>query len=157
MKFSRLAVATLAVAFSIGAAQAVTVHRSVTVNKPTFWVWWQIGGFCEISDWLPILSDCEDWREGGERYRKLTTTDGATVTEILTETTARSYSYHITESPLPVADYNATFSVTPIEGGTQVDWTAHFRAHNATNAEAAAVIAGIFEAGLDHIVEDLGP
>ena len=157
MKSGRLAVAALAMAFGIGGAQAITVHRSVTVNKPTWWVWWQVGGFCEISDWLPLLSNCEDWREDGTRYRKLTTTDGATVTEKLTEKTGTSYSYDITESPLPVADYNATFSVTPVEGGTQIDWMAHFQAYNATDAEAATVIAGIFEAGLNHIVEDLGP
>jgi Polyketide cyclase / dehydrase and lipid transport len=157
MKSNRFAMAVLALTFSVGAAQAITVHRSVTVNKPTFWVWWQVGGFCEISDWLPLLSGCDDWWEDGARYRKLTTTDGATVTEKLTEKSARSYSYDITESPLPVADYHATFSVTAVEGGTQIDWTAHFKAHNATNAEAAAVIAGIFEAGLNHIVEDLGP
>ena len=47
--------------------------------------------------------------------------------------------------------------MTPVEGGTQIDWMAHFQAYNATDAEAATVIAGIFGAGLNHIVEDLGP
>ena len=156
MKLSRLAAAILATAFSIGAAQAVTVHRSVIVHKPTWWVWWQVGGFCEISDWLPPIKDCDDWWENGTRYRKLTTTDGATVTEKLTAKSARSYSYDIIESPLPVANYHATFSVMPAPGGgTIVDWTAHFQAHNATNAQAAAVMAGIFEAGLNHIADDL--
>jgi len=36
-------------------------------------------------------------------------------------------------------------------GGTLIDWTANFQAVGATDAEAANVIAGIFEAGLNKI------
>ena len=63
-----------------------------------------------------------------------------------------SYSYEILESPLPVADYHAQFAVSAAEGGgTLIDWTANFQAVGATDAEAANVIAGIFEAGLNKI------
>ena len=157
MKGSRIAVALVAVAFSIGSAQAITVHRSVTVKGSPWWVWWEIGGFCKIEDWLPPVKSCHDWWEKGAKYRKLTLKDGSTVTEKLTAKTRDSYDYDIIDSPLPVANYHATFKVMAAPGGgTLVDWRAHFQAHNATKAEAASVIAGIFEAGLNRIAADRG-
>jgi hypothetical protein len=155
MRLSRLVLAAAAVAFSIGAAQAITVHRSVTVKGSPWWVWLDIGGFCEIKDWHPAIADCDkDWKDGAV-YRTLSIMGGGTILEKRTEKTATSYSYDMLDTPLPVANYHATFKVMPAEGGgTVVDWTAHFWAHNATNAEAAAVMAGILEAGLNKIAED---
>jgi hypothetical protein len=154
MKLSRLALAVLAVGFSIGAAQAITVHRSVTVKGSPWWVWLDIGGFCEIEDWHPAIADCDkEWKDGAV-FRTLTIKGGGSILEKRTEKTATSYSYDMLDTPLPVRNYHATFKVMPVEGGTLVDWTAHFSAHNATNAEAAAVMAGIFEAGLNQIATD---
>lgn len=157
MKMSRIALAICAVAFSVGAAQAITVHRSVTVKGAPWWVWLDIGGFCEIEDWLPPIKDCDDWWKDGVKYRKLDLGDGTAVTERRTDVGLHTYSYDIIDSPLPVANYHATFKVMPAPGGgTIVDWTAHFQAHNATNAQAAAVMAGVFEAGLNKIAADHG-
>ena len=60
MKLSRLAMAFAALAFSIGAAQAITVHRSVVVKDSPIWVWLDIGGFCDIEDWHPDQRGVEE-------------------------------------------------------------------------------------------------
>ncbi len=157
MKLSRIALALLAVAFSVGAAQAITVHRSVTVKGSPWWVWLDIGGYCAIEDWHPAVADCDkEWKDGAV-YRTLSLQGGGTILEKRTAKGVHTYSYDIIESPLPVAHYHATFKVMPAPGGgTIVDWTAHFKAHNATNAQAAAVMAGVLEAGLAKIAADHG-
>jgi hypothetical protein len=146
----------LVLGLSAAAAQAITVHRSVTVAGYPQLVWWDIGGFCEIEDWHPVVADCDDDWEDGAKYRTLTTVDGAVLRELLTDRSPMTYSYEIVESPLPVANYNATFRVGAGDAGqTVIDWVAHFdAAGGATDAEAASVIAGIFESGLDGIVSD---
>ena len=155
MRLGRLAVAALAMGFSIGAAEAITVHRSVTVKGSPWWVWLDIGGFCDISDWHPAIADCDKGRKDGAVWRTLSVKGGGTILEKRTEKTATSYSYDMLDTPLPVADYHATFKVTPAEGGgTTVDWIAHFHAKGASDAEAAAVMVGIFEAGLNKIAEE---
>jgi hypothetical protein len=154
MRTRQLAVATLALALSLGAAQAVEVHRSATVEGSPQWVWWDIGDFCEIEDWHPVIADCDDWDEDDVTYRTLTTTDGAVIKEQLTEETDGSYSYVILESPLPVANYHATLSVTAGGDGTVIDWWASFDAVGVSDAEAEGLIGGIFQGGLDQIVTD---
>ena len=99
----------------------------------------------------PRVADCDKERKDGAVWRTLSVKGGGTILEKRTEKTATSYSYDIVDTPLPVADYHATFKVTPAEGGgTTVDWMAHFHAKGASDAEAAAVMAGIFEAGLNN-------
>jgi hypothetical protein len=155
MRVFGIAGALLVCGLSAGTAQAVEVHRSVTVAGYPQLVWWDIGGFCEIADWHPIVEDCDDDWEDGAKYRTLTAADGATIRERLTDSGPMTYSYEIVESPLPVANYQATFSVGGTDdGNTVIDWVAHFDAAGASEAEAAAVIGGIFDAGLDAIVAD---
>ena len=64
----------------------------------------------------------------------------------------RSYTYAILESPLPVADYESTIRVLD-EGGTVIAWNGTFAAKGAPDADAVAVIAGIYDAGLASLAE----
>ena len=82
--------------------------------------------------------------------------DGATIKEKLVEETATSYTYEIVESPLPVANYNSTISVTADGDGTMVDWQGNFDAKDVPDADAEGVIAGIYQAGLDEIAKMAG-
>ena len=154
MKFGRIAVAALATALSMGAAQAITVHRSVTVEGIPRLVWLDIGGFCGIDDWHPAVADCTDSRDGGVLQRTLSLEGGGTIIENQTDHEGLSYSYDIVESPLPVRNYHSTLKVTGSGNETTVEWWGWFDAKGATNAEAAAVIAGVYEAGLNQILAD---
>jgi hypothetical protein len=154
MKFGRIAVAALATALSMGAAQAITVHRSVTVEGIPRLVWLDIGGFCDIENWHPAVAECTDSRAGGVLQRTLSLQGGGTIVENQTDHEGLSYSYEIVESPLPVRNYHSTIKVSGSGNETTIEWSGWFDADGATNAEAAAVIAGIYEAGLDQIAAD---
>ena len=124
----------------------VTTSRSYEVPADEMWA--RIGGFTTFDTWHPAIASCES-HDGGAR-RTLTTVDGAVIAETLTEEGERSYAYVIDESPLPVADYSAQLSVSPAgDASCTVDWVARFTASGASDAEAEAVIEGIFAAGLD--------
>jgi hypothetical protein len=100
MRLRRLAVAALATALSMGAAHAITVHRSVTVEGIPRLVWLDIGGFCGIDDWHPAVADCTDKRADGVLQRTLSLEGGGTIIENQTDHDGLSYSYDIVESPL---------------------------------------------------------
>lgn len=124
----------------------VTTTRSYHVTAEEMWE--RVGHFDGLDTWHPTIASCEAL-DGGSR-RELTTVDGAKIFETLTEEGDYTYAYTIDESPLPVADYHAELSVSDTgEESCSVLWTARFTAVGATDAEAEAVIEGIFESGLD--------
>lgn len=131
-----------------GPAMAVEVKETVEVDGKPAEIWAKIGGWCAIKDWHPALAGCTASKEGGADWRLLTTKDGGKIKEKRTAVGQMSYSYTITESPLPVANYNATFAVRADDGDTEIVWTATFDAKGASDADAKKVIQGIFEAGL---------
>ena len=137
-----------------GAASGAEVKRTIEIDGDKAQVWAKLGGWCAIADWHPVIAKCEEQTEGGKKRRVLTTKDGGVIKETLLETTETGYSYQIDESPLPVANYSATFAVVPDKDAKDeinVAWSAKFDPKGATEAEAKAVIDGIFKAGLDEI------
>jgi len=103
--------------------------------------------FCGIAGFHPAIASCE--LSSDKSVRTLHLEGGGAVVEKQTDwnDAAHSYSYDITDSPLPVANYSATFSVADAGGGSKVTWTATF---DPVGDEAAAkeVITGIFSSGL---------
>jgi hypothetical protein len=156
MQAFRCAIAAVAVGVSVSAAQAIEVHRWAIVEGTPDLIWLGIGDFCEIEDWHPAVAECDEHDEEDVEYRTLTLADGGAIEERLTEDGDNTYSYEIISGPLPVRNYRATFRVSEAEGGTRIDWWAHFDAAGVSNATARGIIAGIFEAGLDEIVRQEG-
>ena len=146
----------LAVALSSN-AMAVEVVKDVEVKAAPSDVWKKIGGWCSIRNWHPAIKTCEMSQENGVTWRMLTTQDGAKIKEKRTAEGDMSYNYAITESPLPVANYNATIGVAADEDGgeTKITWSANFDANGASDEDAQKVIEGIFEAGLNAIKESM--
>ena len=154
---SRFAASFLAATIALtGAAGAVEVKQTIEVKGEPGKVWSQIGGWCAIGDWHPVIAKCEEKQDGGKLMRTLTTKDGGAIKETQTAKTAASYSYRIDESPLPVADYTATLAVVPgaSAGTTSVVWSAKFEPKGA-EAEAVKTMEGVFKAGLDQIKKKL--
>lgn len=156
--FKRLAIGFLAASFVMtGAAAAVEVKRKVEVEGEIAKVWSQVGGWCAIADWLPALAKCEESDEGGKKRRTLTTKDGGIIKETMTASTPTSYSYQIDESPLPVSNYTATFSVIPDDDDKEevnVVWSAKFDPKG-KEADAKKVLNDLFKSGLDSIKKKL--
>ena len=132
-------------------AGAVDVRQVAEIKAAPAVVWDKIGGWCAIKDWHPVVTGCDDSKKG---LRVLTLKDGAKIVEKLLKTGKNSYSYAIIDGPLPVKNYTATLTAKPDSlGTTDLTWTARFDAKGKTDAEAAAAITGVFEAGLKNIKE----
>jgi hypothetical protein len=71
-----------------------------------------------------------------------------------------SYRYSIVESPLPVKNYEAQFSVTPDDDDLDeinVVWSSTYDAADGKeDKEARSTIDGIFKAGIDSIKATYG-
>ncbi len=118
-------------------------------------LWGKIGGWCAIKEWHPAVASCEESKEGDDTFRTLTLKDGGKIKEKLVDTGSTSYRYAIVESPLPVKNYEAQFSVTPDDDDLDeinVGWSATYDPADGKDAkEARSVIDGIFKAGIDNI------
>lgn len=119
-------------------------------------LWKEFGGWCAISEWHPAIAKCEESKEGADTFRTLTLKDGGKIKEKLLESVDFRYRYAIIESPLPVKNYEAQFTLTPDdddEDEINFAWSAVFDPEGKTDKEARDVITGIFKAGLDSIKE----
>ena len=137
-----------------GAASGAEVKRTLEIDGDKAQLWAKLGGWCAIADWHPAIAKCEEKTEGGKKRRVLTTKDGGVIKETQLTATETGYTYSIDESPLPVANYNASFAIVPDKDDKEeinVVWSAKFDPKGATEAETKKVIDGIFKAGLDEI------
>lgn len=118
-------------------------------------VWGLIGGFNALPDWHPAVEKSELKKEGQERVLSLA--GGGKIVERLEKLSEneREYSYAITDSPLPVANYKATIKVKDGEDGCTVEWSSNFEAVGPDN-EARKAIEGIYQAGFDNLRKMFG-
>lgn len=149
----------LVAALAAGEAAAIEVQRQVDITAAPAEVWARIGDFCAIADWHPVIAACVPEERAGTTYRVLQTEDGGILRERLMEKNdgAHFYTYSILESPLPVQGYVATLSVGPGASADQavVVWQSDFTAANVADEEAAGVIAGIYDVGLQALKEQM--
>lgn len=135
----------------------LTVSKEVTVNASPETTWKMIGDFNHLDVWHPVVV-ASQLKQGDSQstgaVRLLTLGNGATITEKLVSNNnaSRTYTYAITESPLPVADYVSTITVSEAEGGkATVIWSSSFDANGASDEEAENTISGIYDAGLNNL------
>jgi hypothetical protein len=70
---------------------------------------------------------------------------------------SRSYSYRILHSPLPVAGYRSELSVRDEGAGhCKVRWSSTFKPSRGSEADAAAAIRGVYQAGFDSLKKMFG-
>jgi hypothetical protein len=134
-------------------AFALDVKKMVDVPASPDSVWKTIGDFCGIANWHPAIEKCEISKKNGATFRTLFLKGGGAILEKETkwDNEAKTYSYTIEESPLPVANYKATLSVKPKGSGSEVIWISNFKAKGADDAKTSSTIGGIFDAGLASI------
>ena len=109
---------------------------------------------------IPPSSRARNSKEGDAEYRTLTLQDGGKIKEKLLDKSGASYRYEIVESPLPVKNYEAQFTVTPDDDDldeVNIVWAATYDAADGKeDAEARKTIDGIFKDGIDSIKGKLG-
>lgn len=144
-----------ATATAAAAASGVVVSKSADIKgKKVEDIIAKYGAFCAIEKWHPAVAKCDESKEGNDVFRTLTLKDGAKIKEKRTSQSEGTYGYKITESPLPVKDYMATFSIKKSgDSDVSIGWVASFQAKDKPEAEAKKVIEGIFDAGLKSISE----
>ena len=135
-----------------------SVNMKTHLPVPAEEVWRTIGGFNALPDWHPGVSKSE--LEDGGTLRTLTLPTGATIVERLehADENARTYTYSIVDSPLPVSDYRATIRVVEDEDGRgcTVEWSSEFEPAGVPGQEAMAAIKAVFEAGLQNLEKMFG-
>ncbi len=152
--------ALAATAGSAGASSLVSGKKlEVKVNPDTIdadrkALWAKYGGWCAIAEWHPVVAKCVESKEGDAEFRTLTLKDGGVIKEKLVDKGTTSYRYEIVESPLPVKNYEAQFSIVPDDDDLDeinIAWSATYDAKDKPDKEARGVIDGIFKDGLANI------
>lgn len=130
------------------------------VSEETAALWDKFGGWCAIVEWHPAVKSCEEAKDGDDVYRTLTLQDGGVIKEKLLDTSKVSYRYAIVESPLPVKNYQAQFSIVPDDDDldeVNIVWAATYDAADGKDdKEARKTIDGIFKEGIKNIETMLG-
>jgi hypothetical protein len=150
--------------------QKVTLTTEVAAAPSE--VWAMIGNFQDMS-WHPAVhssTGAGDNAIDATRVLSLGAADGPTISEILYKRSDEkmSYSYRITEvdvAVLPVTNYSSHLTVKPRDGGGSIiEWRgAFYRGYpnndppeDQNDAAAVAAVTGVYQAGLDALVERFG-
>lgn len=131
----------------------VTVSKSSDASPDAIWA--AIGKFCDITVWHPAIVKCVESKDGEDNFRTLSLDGGGEVYEKLIsfDTAGKFYAYTIEKSPLPVQNYTARIGVKAYREGSEVTWSADFDAKDATNEKAIETMTGVFEAGVNSLVD----
>jgi hypothetical protein len=142
-----------ALLMSAVAAHALDTSAKASSKLSADAMWTKIGDFCGIAKWHPALEKCDLSADG--KTRTLTLKGGGTIVEALVKWDAagKSYTYSIVESPLPVASYTSTITVSADGAGSALTWTGKYDAKGAPDAKAQEVIQGIYDAGLKALTQ----
>ena len=156
MRMMKLALAAgVAVVIGSGSAYAITVKKRIEAPGLPADVWVIAGEtFCTIKAWHPAVAACEEAKDGDVTYRTLTLKDGGKIKEKLTGSEDLSYSYEITESPLPIKNYSSKLWVEEDDEPNRsiIYWQSEFEAADGTSEEdATKLIAGILGDGVKGI------
>lgn len=138
------------------AAGKLTITETVALAAPADKVWDKIKDFDKWQGWHPAVASTKISKGGDNKtgtVRVLSLNGGGEITETLTgfDGAAKSTSYVIDASPLPVDHYASTLSVAAKDGGSVVTWTSTFDAKGAPDADAVKTMSGVYRAGLDNL------
>ena len=156
----RRLVGVAAVTLMLGAGTAyaknLNVYTWIQVNAPTETVWGEIGGFCDVTKFLPIVVDCMmTSSKGVGSVRYLTFEDGMKLDEPMADQGPSHYTYIMSNGFLTGARYRSTVRVYPATdpGTSVVEWIGQIDAdtYEDGGAEMAETLRGIYQMGLDNI------
>lgn len=119
----------------------------VTIARSPDDVWALVGRFDGLDEWMPGIESCE--MDGD--VRKLQTM-GMEIHERLQarDDDARTISYSIVQSPMPLEHHLATLTVTPEGDGARLEW-----AYEVRPDEMAAAFGPVYEGSVKAIKERL--
>ena len=131
---------------------------SSIIDAPADTVWQYVRDFNGMPEWHPAIHDSVigDSRPGDAVgcVRHLHLTDGSELREQLVALSdrARSQTYILLESPLPITDYVATLRLLPVTDNDRslAEWSAEFEVDpDQTEQVVTAIREDVFSTGLD--------
>jgi len=137
----------------------LSVIKEVNLNASPDTVWKMVGGYNGLDVWHPVVVGSKLKSGNGIKpgdVRELSLGNGEKITEklVIYSDDKKTYTYAITESPLPVMDYVSTITVTESDNGmSKVEWSSTFNANNATDEKAIEAITGVYDAGLNNLAK----
>jgi hypothetical protein len=132
-------------------ASAGSLTRTMDVGATPDVVWSEIGGFCAIKDWHPLVGVCvTDGKT--PPTRTLVTKDGKVSfveTEMARDDEKHLYSYNFVTSPLPATKYLATIRVVAKgANASTIVWHGAYTAEKGKDKDVEAALVNVYETGL---------
>jgi mxaD protein len=128
----------------------VTCSREIAARADV--VWATVGNFAAVGRYLPSIATCQlEGERGVGQIRRLTLANDTTTVSRCTalDDAARSVTYQILETALPLANYSSTQTVHAIDGDRcRVTWTSRFDPSGASEEEAQAFLEEQLNEGL---------
>ena len=110
-------------------------------------MWSRIGDPGALAAWHPAV-DSTELVDGGQG--RINHIGAQQVVEPIVDRGDRHYTFRMSETPLPLQDFESTLRVQDDgPGGCVVQWEATYEAAGVSDAEADELVRGFFEAGLD--------
>jgi len=122
-------------------------------------VWSVVREFGGIDKFLDAVESVTCEGSGVGAIRTITLQGGAVIVERLEslDDAARTLSYSIIDSPLPLAGYVATMAVAEMGADAcELTWSSTFDVSDGTEADAKAIVEGVYTAGFDGLNKLLG-
>lgn len=151
-----IAVACSATGWTTSGAIALDTARWVDVSGDPDAVWKELGDFCAIETWHPMVKACSAVEVDGKLTRTLTLADGATQVERLVDWNdrARTYTYRLVEGGASVVDLQATLAVRRHDGGSRIVWSGSYApANGVPTGKAWGAVRAFYDAGLKALAE----
>jgi len=136
-----------------------SVSMRTAVEASADAVWAVVSDFNGLPKFVAAIVESRMEGSGVGARRTLTLADGAVIVEQLEshDDAARTLSYSIVSSPLPLANYLSTQTVRPAgEGRCELEWASTFEPEGAPEAEAKAIVEGVYSAGFEGIQKLFG-
>jgi hypothetical protein len=130
---------------------SLSVEKTVVINATADEVWDFAGGWTGLSVLAPetikyILSNGNTVGS----FREVNLRGGGIIYETMIDKDTTSYSYIITESPLPISNYKSTISVKNIGNGQSLfSWKSDFVAKGVSDEEAVKIFDGLYQGAID--------
>jgi len=129
-----------------------SVSMKTEIAAPADAVWDAIRDFNGLPKFVAAIATSTMEGTGVGAVRTLTFGDGGQVVERLEslDEPARTLSYSIVESPLPLTDYLSTMAVRDLGGGRcELAWSSTFEPAGAPEAEVRQIVEGVYTGGFE--------
>ena len=124
----------------------------VDLSSPPEEVWALVGDFGALATWHPWVPNCTLSEDGLTRTIDLG--HSAAIERLdASATSTWSQSYVVVESPMPITDYRATWSVEGSPTGCRLIWNARF---TPLDDNAVFMLKSFFEQGFNALAERFG-